>query len=442
MAIVFKFGGTSMGSAENLKTISQIIGKKLNQKPVIIVSAIAGVTDLLLDSLKNKQSFEIIKQKHLHLLTEAKLDSNLLNAEFQELKELLDAVHALRKAQSKVADSEKLADNVISFGERMAAKILAEVLNQKGISAKSFCSWDLGLTTDSNFGNAKPLKESFSKIKQKISKLKIVPVVTGFIGKDRHGEITTLGRGGSDYSASIFAYALTASALEIWKDVSGLYSADPRFIPNAKKIENIAFDEAAELSYFGAKVLHPKTIILPLQKNIPVKILNTFRPKDKGTTIFANSKKVSQGAKAISLKKNMTLIDLHSPEMIDQHGFMAFLFEVFRDEKISVDVITTSTANVTVVVDKPNPVNLQNAVKKLSKLFTVTVKPSLSALCIVGKGLAENGKVTSTILKTLSEKRIPIEVVSIGASKLNMTLVLQEKYGIKAMQILHKKLIE
>ena len=255
-------------------------------------------------------TFNEIKKTHCQITNELGIIKNILENDFAELS---DCVGRMRM-EKQLNDAG--LDIFQSFGERMSSKIFAAYLSSAGIEAKPFNSWELGLITTHDFGNAEPIEKSYKPIKDNISKLRFIPVITGFIGKTEKGEVTTLGRGGSDYTASIFGAAAGADEIQIWTDVDGVMSADPKIVPGAKTIEQISFDEASELAYFGARVLHPKTLLPAINKNIPVKVLNAFNPGHHGTTITKKSRHDDQVVKAIACKKNITLISIKSSRML------------------------------------------------------------------------------------------------------------------------------
>ena len=259
--IVMKFGGTSVGSADRIKNVANIIKSYTKQKPVVVVSAVTKITDSLIKLAnecsrgKGHEILQNIKNVHNGILKKLQLDKDLLRKDFEELSNLAD-----KTKNNKYIDAQAL-DQFQSFGERMSSKIVAAQLNKIGIKAMAFNSWELGFLTDSEFGNAEPLEAAYANLKKSIKKLNAVPVITGFIGKAENGAITTLGRGGSDYTAAIAGAAVNASEIQIWTDVNGMMSTDPKIVSDAKTLDEVSFAEASELAYFGARVLHPKTIL-------------------------------------------------------------------------------------------------------------------------------------------------------------------------------------
>lgn len=263
--IVMKFGGTSVGSAANIQNLKTIVERNKSRKPVIVVSAVSEITDMLIKAAyevpKNQFSqYNNIVKRHKELLHELDLAENLVDEELENLNKCLNEIALLGEL------TKKTLDYIMSFGERMSCKIVTMYLNNHGTRAKAFNSWDIGLRTDSNFGCANVLQKSLTTVRANLLDINEIPVVTGFLGKDKNGEVTTLGREGSDLTASLIGSALNAEEIQIWTDVDGLMTTDPKIIKEAKTIDRISFEEAAELAFFGAKVLHPKTIEPAIKK--------------------------------------------------------------------------------------------------------------------------------------------------------------------------------
>ncbi|MBI2974282.1 MAG: aspartate kinase, partial [Deltaproteobacteria bacterium] len=267
-----------------------------------------------------------------------------------------------------------------------------------------------------------------------------VPVITGFIGKDKNGKITTLGRGGSDYSAAIIGAAINADEIQIWTDVSGVYSADPRIVKNARKIEKISFAECSELAYFGAKVLHPKTILPAMNKNIPVKVLNTFEPENSGTIILSEMKKSDEIVKALTCKKNITLININSTRMLFAYGFLARVFYVFDKYNISVDMISTSEVSMSLTIDKD--MNLDKAVEELNQIATTNIVRNKAIVCVVGVGLKNETGIAGKIFSLMGQHKINVEMISQGASEINISFVVENDEAEKAVKLLHREFVE
>lgn len=437
--LVMKFGGTSVGNAERIRAVAAIIRERLPQKPVVIVSAVAGTTNALINIAAEKtadtrlEMLETLFSVHKQILSELGLDLSLLQPEFEEAKKL---------AASKKKIDKKVHDQYVSFGERMSAKIVAAALVKMDVNAKALPAWDIGMITDEQFGNAEPLPSSMNLIREKISAMKAVPIITGYVGKTERGVITTLGRGGSDYSAAIIGAALKAEAIQIWKEVDGIMTTDPRLVPEAQVVHELAFEEAAELAYFGAKVLHPKTILPAMRERVPVQVLNTFNPSGTGTTIvasFAERKEKSHSVEALTFKKGVTAIHVNSPEFFEGSGLMANIFNVFEKHKTSIDVVSTSVASVSLTID--NAENLEKIVADLKKFGEVAVEKDKAIVCAVGGSVNAAG-VTGRMFTVLGENNIKVEMISQASGGVSVTFVVNEADAEKALKILHKEYIK
>ena len=435
--IIMKFGGTSVGNADRIRKTAEIIKSRLERKPVVVVSAVMKITDALIRLAKEasdgggREIFNEIKNTHYKILEELRIEKNILENDLAELSNLVDKIN--RENQPNDAALEMFK----SFGERMSSKIVAAHLNSIGIKSKPFNSWDLGLITNDDFGSAEPIEKSYKFIKENISKLSSTPVITGFIGRTEKGEITTLGRGGSDYTAAIFGAAAGAEEIQIWTDVDGIMSADPKIVPGAKTIGRISFDEASELAYFGARVLHPKTILPAMNKCISVKVLNSLNPDNQGTLISSDSHKNSHTVKAIACKKGITLINIDSSRMLGAYGFLARIFYIFDKYRKSVDVISTSEVSVSLTID--NDENVSNITRELKEFADVEFSGDKSIVCVVGDGIKQEKGIAGRIFMILGKNDINVEMISQGASKINITFVVDGKNGEKAVKALHQE---
>lgn len=435
--IVMKFGGTSVGNAERIRKTAEIIKSRLERKPVVVVSAVAKITDALIRLAKEASEgqgdeiFEEIKKIHYEIINELGIDKNILENDFAELSNCVDKMRMEKQLNDATLDIFQ------SFGERMSSKIFAAYLISAGIEAKPFNSWELGLLTNPDFGNAEPIEKSYKSIKDNISKLSFIPVITGFIGKTEKGEITTFGRGGSDYTASIFGAAAGAEEIQVWTDVDGVMSADPNIVPGAKTIEKISFDEASELAYFGARVLHPKTLLPAINKNISVKVLNTFNPSHHGTTITKKSVHDGNLAKAIACKKNITLINIKSSRMLGAYGFLAKIFFIFAKYGKSVDAIATSEVAVSLTIDDNE--NVDKIVDELNEVSSTNLSTNKAIICVVGDGMKIEPGIGGRIFSALGKETINVEMISQGASQINITFIVDGKDAEKSVNILHNE---
>jgi aspartate kinase len=438
--IVMKFGGTSVGSADRIINTANIVKSYAEKKPVVVVSAVGGITDKLIElanaasKAKGDEILDDIKKIHGDIVSKLELNSSLIEKDIEELSKIVDEIKNNKKIDNQILDS------VQSFGEQISSKIVAAQLNKINVKAQAFNSWDLGFLTNSEFGNSEPLKETFNNLNDNIKKINVIPVVTGFIGKTKNGEITTLGRGGSDYTAGIIGSAISANEIQIWTDVDGIMSTDPKIVSSAKTLENVSFAEASELAYFGARVLHPKTILPAVKKNIPVRVLNSFNPKSNGTTILNNAEKSGQIVKAIACKKNIILINVDSKRMLGAYGFLARLFDVFYKYKQSVDVISTSEVSVSMTVD--NRENIKDIAMDLKGIADVKVSKNKAVICVIGEGMRNTPGVAGRIFSILGKNKINIEMISQGASGINVTFIVDGKDAERAIKVLHKEFYE
>jgi aspartate kinase len=433
-----KFGGTSVGSAERIKNLAKIASENIHRNPIIVVSAFNGVTDHLINlaynALKGDVNLDWIVNRHLKVMDELGISFDIVKEEFKELEVVLKGISYLKELNAKILDL------VMSFGERISSKIIAEYLNDTGMNAKQFNAYDIGLITDSNFGNAEVLEQSYEIINKNLSNLRnCIPVITGFIGKDLKGRITTLGRGGSDYTATIIGAAVNAEEVQIWTDVDGVMTADPKVCPNARVIDALTYEEAYELAYFGAKVLHPKTLLPAKRKSIPIRILNSFNPSNKGTYIVTN---VERKRKVIAIvsKKNINVINIHTPKMFLAYGYLYKIFEVFNKHKISIDLISTSEVNVSLTFE--DKYDVEDLIKDLKEIADVELYTSRASISLVGKEINQEPNIAGRAFSVLGEKGINIEMISAGSSKINISFVVNQELADLCVRELHEVFFE
>ncbi len=318
-----------------------------------------------------------------------------------------------------------LKDAILSYGEQLSSHLLAEVLKAKGVNARQMDSRRL-IVTDDEYGAAQPIWSETEMLVQlelePLIEAGEVPVLGGFIAASRGGETTTLGRGGSDYSAALVAAALRASELQIWTDVTGVMTCDPRICTSARTIPVLSYEEAAELAYFGAKVLHPKTIKPAVDFKIPVRVCNTFEPNKTGTMVLDESGVTKNKIKSIAHKRNITILRITSARMLGSYGFMSALFQVFERYRTVIDVISTSEVSVALTLD--NTDSLEQIVAELKRLGDVEAEPGYAVICVVGEGLRASTGLASKIFSTIED--VNIALVSHGASSVNLTFVVKE----------------
>ncbi len=436
LMIVMKFGGSSVANAERIRNVFEIVKGRLPRKPLVVASAFRGVTDDLFklgeEAVKGHDvSIDALRERHQQAIRELGVEEGLLQPLYDELSVLLKGISLVREL------TPRTLDYVVSFGERLSTRIIAAYFTRAGIPAEPHDAFDLGLLTTDDFGAAQPLPEADAEIRRHVSRMTRLPVVTGYIGKTRAGDITTLGRNGSDFSATILGAALDAEEIEIWSDVDGIMTADPRLVPSARPIDTLTFDEAGELAYYGGKVLHPATIIPAVRKKIPVRCLNTFKPDHPGTAIVAESRAPARGVKSIAHNLHNLILTVTTPRMLHGHGFLARIFDVFARHKISVDMVSTSEVSVSVTLDTSR--NLDLAVEELRKFAEVSVERDKAIVCVVGEGLRSIPGIAGDIFQALKEAQVNVLMISQGASKINVAFVVEDADCARAVQALHRK---
>jgi len=436
---VLKFGGTSVGSAENLSRVLEIVRAQLGERPVVVVSAHSGVTDELLRlaraAVAGGYSLRKIRRLHRELYAS-------IGVEFGVIEALLDELNDLLRGLKLVGElTPRSLDLVASFGERMSARGVAAYLSAHGIPAEAVDAWDLGLRTDSRFGEATPDPASFPAIKKELARFSgAVPVVTGFIAQDASGNVTTLGRSGSDFSATILGAAAQAEEVQIWTDVDGVMSADPRVVKKARSIPALSIAEASELAYYGARVIHPATMLPAVEKRIPVRVRNTAHPDHQGTLILLDAPPSRQAVKSIASKRGIFLVTVASTRMLLQAGFMARIFEVFANHNLSVDLVATSEVTVSVTVD--NDRNLDAVVKELSEFSEPTVERDLAQVCVVGEGIRDRVGTAAEVFAVLKKARLPVRLISHGGTKINISFLVEASGVAKCVRALHRAFFE
>jgi aspartate kinase len=398
--IVMKFGGTSVQDAAAIHRTADIVLGRLDRSPVVVVSALARVTEALLglaNTAKQRSTdkalslLDDLRTRHLitaRELLEASKPSLLIDVEreihtqFAEIENLVRSVATLGELTLRSQDA------IVSFGERLSSVIVAAALQARGINAELVDSRAF-IITDDCFAKAAPdLQETNNRARAALGPLltaRRVPVAQGFIGSTTGGVTTTIGRGGSDYSAALIGAALGAEAIEIWTDVDGLMTADPRAVPNARRIRVISFAEASELSYFGAKVLHPSTVLPAVESGIPVHIYNTNNPGCEGTLIVAQPRPSRNLIKSIAFKRGVTIVNVTSTRMLFAYGFLRTIFEVFDRHRTSVDVVTTSEVSVSMTLD--NADQLEPIIRDLGGIGEVLIERGKAIVCVVGDNL-------------------------------------------------------
>ena len=459
---VLKFGGTSVGSAENIKKVIEIVkSASENDHVVVVVSAVGGITDKLMhasqkaieNDLNYKSDFDKLKQQHVEIMEGLLSGSTLSDTKdmifekLAELEKLLDGIFLINELSSKTTDK------LLSFGELMSSLIIFEAMQEYGLNVQLKNSQNL-IVTDSNFTNASvQFEETNANITSYFEhNKKLVTILPGFISKSEEGEITTLGRGGSDYTAAILAAALEVNTLEIWTDVSGMFTTNPKLVKQAQPIKKLSYKEAIELSHFGAKVLYPPTVLPVLSKNIPIHIKNTLKPDEEGTLI---TKVVTNGngnpIKGISNINGISLLTLQGNGMVGIPGFSKRLFETLAREKINV-VITTQASSehsICVGVSDQDARSAKSALDQefeneisLLKIDPLVLEEHLSIVAVVGEKMKNHQGISGRMFSTLGKNNVNIRAIAQGASERNITAVIKEKDVKKALNCLHETFFE
>ncbi|HUB03297.1 MAG TPA: lysine-sensitive aspartokinase 3 [Terriglobales bacterium] len=443
--IVMKFGGTSVQDAKAIDRVAQIVQGRLADRPIVVVSAMAKVTDSLLamgkaagggDRKTALKMARALRERHYDAAGEL-LGTALftefhggLGADFEDLDELLRGIGAVGEI------TPRTYDYVASFGEVLSSKIVAAAFAARGLNGTHVDSRQV-LLTDSQFMRAVPqFEETNERLRKRVAPLiesGQVPVMGGFIGSNRAGVTTTIGRGGSDFSAAIFGAGLNAQRIEIWTDVDGMMTTDPRLCPDARRIKVISFDEAAELAYFGAKVLHPATVLPAVQQNIPVFVLNSHNPTCEGTKIIARAPHCVNTFKAIALKKKITLVEVAAPRRLLVHGYLKSIFEIFDRHGLAVDVVSTSEVSVSVTAETNEAIPALAA--DLAKLADVKYEGRKAIVCLVGESLRDTPGIAAKVFSLLENTKI--RMISQGASEINLTFVIEEDDSSDVIRRLH-----
>jgi aspartate kinase len=443
---VAKFGGTSMADAEAMKRCASII-KEDPDKKVIIVSATAGTTNLLTEfiaerSVEHRKAItEQLRQKHIKICEDLFVSGDTED----QVKALLDNLDAI--ASKKQITTPALKDEILAFGEMLSSRIFADLLANVHSIPVSWMDARGIIKTDSSFGSAEPDIEAISTnaselLKGHLNEHRVIS--QGFIASNSDGQTTTLGRGGSDYSAALFAEAIDADVLEIWTDVTAVYTTDPRIVSEARPITEISFDEAAELSVFGAKVLHPATMVPAIRKNIKVYVGSSMEPDKPGTWIMRDTKS-KPVIRAISLRRNQTLLTLHSLDMLHRYGFLAKIFEILSKHKISVDLVTTSEVSVALTLDSDinapgNQKITDRVLEELRQFCEVEISRNLSLIALVGNNLDETAGLSGPVFGSLED--INVRLICHGASSHNLCFLVSGSEAENVIRKLHKRFIE
>ncbi len=449
--IVMKFGGVSVGSGAMLARVADIVKREPRDK-VLVVSAMAGVTDSLLDAITRIREDESqidpfiasLRERHEQALDIAVVPHEEATRVQAELDALLQKLERLLYGVAYTEElTGKTRDLAITFGERLIVRVLASVLRSRGIPAEPLDADVAGIVTDGVFGNATPLmpevETNLSTAIAPMLKGGITPVLTGFFGRDSHGHVTTFGRGGSDYSAAIVASALHADALEVWKDVKGFLTADPRVLPEALPLTEMTYDEAAELAYVGAKVLHPRTVE-PLESNgIPIHVRHTEAPDLPGTRISNDLRDAVPRMRSVAVRDNLAIIRLYGPGMAYTSGIGKRVFARLGDAQINVYNMAASQASFALLV---NERDVDRGVEVLDQAYPgiiQSVEPirGMSLVCAVGHAIGSTPGMAGRIFNVVGDARVNVEMISVGASDIALNFVVRSSDTKTCVRAIH-----
>src|SRR5687768_4964226 len=457
--VVMKFGGTSVADQNAIERLIAIVRAQRQadaqqeggdaRGPIVIVSALSKVTDRLLGIAANAGAGDIegahnnlreLRKRHISV-SSVILDPvqraqvvEFLDREFDEIERVVQALAVLHEV------SPRWLDAIAAMGEVLSSRIVAAALTSHGLLA-TWIDARRTVVTDAEHTSAAPLfPETTSSLMANVDPALAagrIPVMGGFVGATASGVTTTLGRGGSDFSAAIVGACLGAAEIQIWTDVDGMLTADPRIVKNPQVVPHLSFAEASELAYFGAKVLHPSTIHPAVSRNIPVRILNSHRATARGTLITGERPETDRPLTAVASKKGVTVVDITSTRMLMAHGFLRRLFEVFERHKTSVDVVTTSEVSVSVTIDDPR--RLPAIIEGLSGFAEVQREDGMAIVCVVGDGLHRDPALAAQVLASVGD--VPLRMLSQAASRRNITFVIRESDLPAALGRLHEKLL-
>lgn len=433
---VMKFGGTSVGSAERIKNVAELISKR--GKNIIVLSAMAGTTNTLVEISdylykKNvdgaKETINNLEMKYKQTINDLYATEEAKDEAYCEIKACFNYIRSLSKDIFTLFEEKE----ILAQGEIMSTVMMNLYLRENGVKSELLPALDYMKTDKNGEPDTNYIRQRLNNLLDKHEDADLF-ITQGYICRNAYGEIDNLQRGGSDFSASLVGAAINAEEIEIWTDIDGMHNNDPRYVENTKPVEKLNFEEAAELAYFGAKILHPTCIQPAKLNNIPVRLLNTLDPNAKGTLIGNDS--ISNPIKAVAAKDNITAIKIKSGRMLLAYGFLRKVFEIFEAHKTAIDMIVTSEVGVSVTIDSEK--NLDNILEDLRKFGTVTVDHDMVIICVVGNLEWMNKGFEAKAIEAL--KDIPVRMISYGGSNYNISFLIRKEDKIKALQLLSQKL--
>ncbi|KAI7754117.1 hypothetical protein M8C21_014861 [Ambrosia artemisiifolia] len=459
LSCVMKFGGSSVASAERMKEVADLILSFPEESPVIVLSAMGKTTNKLLVAgekaascvavVSEIEELSFVKELHYRTVDELGLERTLVTDHLEKLERLLNGISVLKEF------TPRARDYLVSFGECMSTRIFAAYLNKIGVKARQYDAFEIGFITTDDFTNADILEATYPAVAKTLNgdwiRDPAIPIVTGFLGKGwRTCAVTTLGRGGSDLTATTIGKALGLREIQVWKDVDGVLTCDPNIYKGAEPVPYLTFDEAAELAYFGAQVLHPQSMRPAREGDIPVRVKNSYNPKAPGTLITKSRDMSKAVLTSIVLKRNVTMLDIVSTRMLGQFGFLAKVFSIFEDLGISVDVVATSEVSISLTLD-PSKLwsreliqqasELDHVVEELEKIAKVNLLQHRSIISLIGN-VQRSSLVLEKAFHVLRENGVNVQMISQGASKVNISLIVNDDEAERCVTALHSAFFE
>lgn len=431
-----KFGGSSVADRAQIEKVLAIVrARAAGDRVVVVSSAHKGVTDALVGAAKRAASGEWdpapVIDRQRAIAASLGCPDALLEPLFGEIRDLLRGISLVKEL------SLRSLDYISSFGERMSVRCIADFFTREGLPADAHDVWDLGFVTDSRFGRARPIAGWEENARAKVGALPKgrVPIVTGFVGKNASGEITTVGRNGSDLTCTLLAAALGAEEAQIWTDTDGVMTADPSVVSGARNIPHMRFDEAAELAYFGSRVLHPSTLLPAIEAKIPVRVLNTNRPEHPGTVIQEMGPENPARVTSIAYKERQVVLKVSSTRMFGESGFLARVFEILARHEVVIDVVTTSEVSVSLTANDAEA--LRGARPELEQLGECTITGGHTILAVVGQHLSSRKGLGAEVLGAISGAGVNVEMISYASGSINLQMVIADADIAAAVSTLH-----
>ncbi|XP_004515405.1 aspartokinase 2, chloroplastic-like isoform X2 [Cicer arietinum] len=455
---VMKFGGSSVASADRMKEVVNLVLSFPEERPIVVLSAMGKTTNKLLlagekavscgvTNVSGIEELSFIKDLHLKTVDQLGVDRSVIEKHLEELEQLLKGIAMMKEL------TKRTQDYLVSFGECMSTRIFAAFLNTLGVKARQYDAFEIGFITTDDFTNADILEATYPAVAKRLHgdwlSDPAIPIVTGFLGKAQKScAVTTLGRGGSDLTATTIGKALGLPEIQVWKDVDGVLTCDPNIYPKAEPVPFLTFDEAAELAYFGAQVLHPQSMRPARESDIPVRVKNSYNPKAPGTLITKERDMSKAVLTSIVLKRNVTMLDIVSTRMLGQYGFLAKVFSIFEDLGISVDVVATSEVSVSLTLD-PSKLwsreliqqELDHVAEELEKIAVVNLLQNRSIISLIGN-VQKSSLILEKAFRVLRKLGVTVQMISQGASKVNISLVVNDSEAEQCVRALHEAFFE